>query len=91
MNTARDYVTAIVCGYTRAVIQRRLLCMLRDESDAGNRTSGIFTVSGYVAFATQWSEFAEQWQRALKQEPSFAYFKSAAVYSNKWRKENGKS
>lgn len=94
VNTPRDYIQALVCGYPKALRERTLLCMLRafaDESDAGSKTKGVLTVSGYVGFCVKWEQFSEEWNTAVCSNDAFSrvgYFKAIALKSAKWRKEH---
>jgi hypothetical protein len=67
-----------------------MLLAFADESDAGQIQKGVFTVSGYCAFQSQWATFVDAWASVLDGDPAFrqvGYFKSSALHSHKWRKQ----
>jgi hypothetical protein len=76
--SATDQVWAMVSGLPSGKRKRRLLMVLQAYiDDSGSEPqSPVFVLAGFVASATQWAAFSNDWQDVLDQEPKLAYFKA---------------
>ena len=61
------------------------------DDSGSSPTDPIFVMAGFVAPASNWSAFSDDWQEALDRSPGLAYFKmkEAAHFSGEFRKDRG--
>jgi hypothetical protein len=77
-----DYIRALVCHYPRRIRERRLLLMLRVYIDDSKQDDapGTFVLAGYMADATTWADFSDEWQIALDGPPKLEYLKTNHMF-----------
>lgn len=93
VNTPIDYVRALTCGMTQRERERRCFCMLRahvDESGSSSR-SGVFVMTGLVAFNYQWESLVGPWDSILKEGTVIPYFHMTEMRLPEWREKYGLS
>lgn len=66
--SGRDYIRAMVCGYSRIHRERKRLLMLQGYvDDSGSEPSSrTFILAGYVLPASVWELFSDSWDAALR-------------------------
>jgi len=65
MHPSASAVRALVCGLPPGKWQSRLLCMLKVYVDDSGAGAPLLVVAGYIAPASRWIAFTEQWEAAL--------------------------
>jgi hypothetical protein len=77
MGTAAERIWAMVSGLPSGKRERRNLMVLQIAADdSGNALpSKYFVFGGFIADATTWAQFSDEWDHALKEHPRIEYFK----------------
>ncbi|WP_082474630.1 DUF3800 domain-containing protein [Sphingomonas sp. Leaf343] len=72
---AGDSVRALVSGFPRKRRERQLIAMLQMfVDDSGINQPPIYCLAGWIATASQWALFSDDWQAVLDEEPKLDYF-----------------
>lgn len=62
-------VRSLMCGYAKAVRERRVLVMLKsyvDDSGSNPEPNSVFVLAGYLMEEPRWEDFAERWDAQLR-------------------------
>lgn len=76
---ASFYIRALVCGYAKEIRLSRLMLMLQGYADDSG-SDGLrapYILAGFVLPVEKWAAFSDDWDKALRRDPSVQYFKMA--------------
>lgn len=75
-----DGIWGLVCGFPEPMRSNRLLLMLKAYVADSNMGQGAVSVlAGWVAPASAWATFSDNWQAVLEMKPRLAHFKWAEM------------
>jgi hypothetical protein len=79
---ACDLIWAVVSGFPEQKRSNRLLCMLQAYIDDSCLSEGpIGLLAGWIASASDWAKFSDDWEQALSMSPRLRYFKFSEATS----------
>lgn len=75
-SAAQLQVVGLVCGYPKALRDKRLIVPLQAVIDDSGRGQGqMFVFAGFVLSFEEWMPFVSAWQAVLDEHPRIEYFK----------------
>lgn len=72
---AGAYIRALVSGFAEPKRSNRALLMLQAFiDDSGNGQGSVFVLAGFIAPASVWEKFSDEWEESLGMYPAVPYF-----------------